>query len=330
MLSDNEVKSPVYDLLAQIGYPLRQNVLLSRYCSAQIGGPAEYLIEVNTANQLEKIIQGIWINHVPYTLLGRGSNVLISDVGLSGIVVINRAKGVGRIRVCETAEEIQIWAESGVNLGTLTRVVAEKGLSGLEWATGIPGTVGGAVVNNAGAFNGDIAHSLIMADILQQNPEPDQGISLRQTWTSSDFHYSYRNSRIKNESEQVVILRACLRVEKSKPEFIKAKMAQINQKRKATQPPGASMGSIFKNPPGDYAGRLIEAAGLKGLQVGGAQISLQHANFMVNQGNACAQDFWDLISVVQKEVLNQFDVQLELEIQPLGTFKEVQKVNQSD
>jgi len=325
MSHESDLKTRIEVLENQCGLVVKPHEPLSRYCSARIGGFAEYLLEVNTAAQLEKVITVVWKNQIPYVLLGSGSNVLISDAGLSGLVVINRARGRGRIKVMETEEGMSIWAESGVNLGTVARLAAEQGLSGLEWAVGIPGTVGGAVVNNAGAFDGDMAHSLIVAEILQRTGEPASEMLLRQRWTVADFEYSYRNSRIKRHHEKIVVLGTSLKVWKSDVDIVKAKMNEFNERRKNSQPAGASMGSIFKNPFGDYAGRLIEEAGLKGKRVGGAQISPTHANFIVNNGNACAQDVWELIQIARNKVYELFGVTLELEIQVLGDFPQMEK-----
>lgn len=325
MILEQDLKTRIEELESQCGLTMKPHEPLARYCSARIGGDAEYLIEVSTTAQLERVIVAIWKHQIPYVLLGSGSNVLISDAGLPGLVVINRARGRGRIKITETQDSITIWAESGVNLGTVARLAAESGLGGLEWAVGIPGTIGGAVVNNAGAFDGDIAHSLIVAEILQRNAEPASEMFFRQRWTAADFEYSYRNSRIKRHHESIVVLGASLKVWKSDPVIVKAKMNEFNERRKLSQPVGASMGSIFKNPFGDYAGRLIEKAGLKGKRVGGAQISPAHANFIVNKGNACAQDVWELIQIAQETVYEKFGVTLELEIQILGDFPQMEK-----
>lgn len=320
-----DLKTGIEELKSQCGLMIKSHEPLSRYCSARIGGDAEYLIEVCTAMRLEKVITAAWKYQIPFILLGSGSNVLISDAGLSGLVVINRARGRGRIKITERQNCLEIWAESGVNLGTVARIAAENGLSGLEWAVGIPGTIGGAVVNNAGAFDGDIAHSLIVAEILQRNGEPESEMFLRQRWTAADFEYSYRNSRIKHDHGNIIVLGASLKVWKSDPVIVKAKMNEFNERRKVSQPAGASMGSIFKNPLGDYAGRLIEEAGLKGKKVGGAQISRAHANFIINNGTACARDVLELIQIAKETIYEKFGVTLELEIQVLGAFSQMEK-----
>lgn len=321
-------KALMAELSAKTGAAWREGVPLSRYTAARIGGAADFLIETNTAKQLEEVVKFIWEHRMPFYLLGSGSNVLVSDAGLRGVVIINRARGRGRYKFESRAKEAVVWVESGVNLGALARAVAEKGFSGLEWAAGVPGTVGGAVVNNAGAFDGDMQQCVVMVEILQRLEEENQVESTRQRWTVSELDYSYRSSRLKKEFGQAIVLSAWLKLKACPPEQVKQKMEQFNIRRRATQPPGASMGSMFKNPAGDYAGRLIEAAGLKGFQVGGVQISPLHANFFINHGQAKASEVWDLIQHTQQVVLERFGVKLEMEIQLLGDFsKDAQRAS---
>ncbi|PWH19612.1 MAG: hypothetical protein DDG59_02430 [Anaerolineae bacterium] len=312
------------EITQKVGLTLQSQVPLARYTAARIGGNAEFFVEVNSSSKLEQLISLIWEKDIPYTLLGGGSNVLISDEGLPGLVIINRARGRARIRFDDNEEAVLVWADAGVTLTHLARQAAERGFSGLEWACGIPGTVGGAVVNNAGAFGGNMAGNFVMATILHRKLETHQVRAVQEQWTLADMEYRYRSSRLKDQPNQAVVLAALLRLERGNPQEIKAKMDQYNQHRRRTQPPGASLGSMFKNPPGDFAGRLIEQAGLKGLTVGRAMISPMHANFFINLGNASANDVWQLIQVARQTVAAKFGIQLELEIQPLGIFPEPQ------
>ncbi len=319
--------SPFYaerlrEISHQLGLALHTQTPLSRYTAARLGGAAEFLIEVNSSLKLKQLITLVWENEIPYTLLGGGSNVLISDEGLSGLVIINRAKGRARIRFDLSGQPALVWADAGVNLGQLARQAAEHSLGGLEWAAGIPGTLGGAIVNNAGAFDGDMAGNLVMATILHRKWQIDHVQAYQERWTAADMQYRYRSSRLKENPHQAVVLSALLRLEHRTPSEIKAKMEEFAQRRKNTQPPGASLGSMFKNPPGDFAGRLIDAAGLKGLTIGGAMISPLHANFFINLGNAKASDVWQLIQAARQAVAAKFGIDLELEIQPLGNFGE--------
>lgn len=305
------------------GDRVRQDVQLARYTAARLGGAAAAFLEVNTADELAMAARLVWQIGCPFTLLGGGSNVLVSDQGVRGLVLLNRAR---RVRFNERSDPPQVWAESGVNFGVLARQCARRGLGGLEWAAGIPGTLGGAVAGNAGAHGADMAGNLLLAEILHQRddvqsidgavePEPRH-----EAWPVERLEYAYRSSALKRAPGKAVALAALLRLERSQPQAVQAKMEEFNAYRKRTQPPGASMGSMFKNPPGDYAGRLIEASGLKGAQVGGAQISPVHANFFINLGHARAADFYHLIRMAQQTVAEKFDVRLELEIQLLGEW----------
>jgi UDP-N-acetylmuramate dehydrogenase len=182
----------------------------------------------------------------------------------------------------------------------------------MEWAISVPGTVGGAVVNNAGAHGGDMA-SVVQELLLL---EPDRG---QQRYTRADLAYDYRHSSLKARADKrFLVLEATLRFQPDDPALIQVRMDEYSAYRKRTQPPGASLGSIFKNPPGDYAGRLIEAAGLKGYQIGAVQVSPLHANFFVNRGAASATDYLRLIEHVQGVVAQTQDVNLALEIEIIG------------
>ena len=282
---------------------------LARYSAARIGGPADALLLVENADDLVQAAEIIWRAGQTFTVLGGGSNVLILDGGVRGIVVINKSRGWK----FEIGESPSVWAESGANLGLLSRLAAIRKLSGLEWAAGIPGSLGGAVVGNAGAQDGEIAGSLIWVDVV--TPEG------RFRWPADHLAYSYRSSRIKRTAQPVVVLGAGLRLQHGDSELIKDKMERFLDQRKATQPAGASMGSMFKNPPGDYAGRLIDAAGLKGLRVGAAEISSLHANFFINQGDARAEDVLVLIERARAAVAEKFGIELELEVELLGDRK---------
>ena len=295
-------------LLKRFGKRLQSQVLLSSFTTAQVGGPAEVMIQIDTLAELEQTSQFLWNNDIPMLLLGAGSNLLFSESGFDGVVLLNRAK---EIRMLPGANPPQIFAESGANLGTLARKAALAGIAGLEWASTIPGTVGGAVYGNAGAFNGDIKGNLLLAEILQQNIG-------KRIFSNADLGYSYRSSVLKRQSHQVVILNAVFSGVMDDPTQIQERMHQYSQRRRLSQPPGASMGSMFKNPPGDFAGRLIEAAGLKGTKIGGVQVSEIHANFFVNNDKASAEDIWQLVQLVKTTVDQKFAVQLELEVETIG------------
>jgi UDP-N-acetylmuramate dehydrogenase len=199
-----------------------------------------------------------------------------------------------------------------VIFSNLANRCASKGFSGLEWAATVPGTIGGAVYGNAGAFGGDIAGSLIAAELLTEDG--------REKFTAEQMGYGYRTSVLKRGELDAVVLSAELRLNNSTKEEVTVRIEQFSAHRKSTQPPGASMGSMFKNPDGDYAGRLIEACGLKGTRIGNAEISPLHGNFFVNHANTKAADIFALIQLVQKTVKEQQGVDLELEVELVGEW----------
>jgi UDP-N-acetylmuramate dehydrogenase len=307
------VATPERDLFAALGAGLKTNEPLARYTSARIGGPADYLATADSAAELAELVLGARALGLEPIILGGGSNVLVSDAGVRGLVIVNRAR---LLTFRETAERPTVWAESGANLGALARQCTARGLGGLEWAATVPGTVGGAVVGNAGAHGGDLAGNLVLAEILQ----PDGSV---RRWEPAELELTYRHSRLKRlkaQGQPVVVLAAELAVTRGEPRALQAKVEEFVAHRKLTQPPGASLGSMFKNPPGDYAGRLIEAAGLKGLRVGQAEISPRHANFFVNLGEARAADVFALIHRAHAAVLAQSGVDLELEVELVGEW----------
>ncbi len=299
---------PLPALRAAFGDRLQENVPLAPYTSARIGGPADALVTVSSADELAETIARLWEMDVPYVLLGGGSNVLVSDRGLRGVAVLNRAKDVR----FDSGDKPRVWAEAGTVSANLARRCGSHGLSGLEWAAAVPGTVGGAVYGNAGAFGGDMAGSLLQAEVLTE--------AGRKTWPVEKFGYGYRTSALKRGDLKGVVLSAEFGLESSTKEVVSVKIAQFSARRKATQPPGASMGSMFKNPPGDFAGRLIEAAGLKGARIGAAEISPVHANFFINHGQTRAEDVHALVRLAQRTVAEKFGVSLELEIELIGEW----------
>lgn len=285
---------------------------LARYTAARLGGPADMLyLAKQSLNELAEVVSAAWSRGIPVRVLGGGANVLVSDRGVRGLVVIN---DVSQITFGEWHGGRNVSATSGTGLTILARKCQSQGLSGLEWAVSVPGTVGGAVVNNAGAHGSDIAATLTETVVL----DPRHGA---QIFTLDEMAYDYRSSSLKARPDRrFLVLLAQFSLRLGNSEEILAKMEHFIAYRKQTQPPGASLGSIFKNPTGDYAGRLIEAAGLKGYQIGGVQISPIHANFFINIRQATAADYYSLIRHAQETVLNQFRVELELEIELIGEW----------
>lgn len=310
MMKTATANLPISDLHNLFGSRLQENVQIANYTSARIGGVADALLMVRSADELAGTAAELWQRNIPFLLLGSGANVLVSDAGVRGVVLLNRAHTV---RIESASNPPTVLAESGANLGALARQLALRGLGGLEWAATIPGSVGGAVYGNAGAHGSEIQTNFILADILHRT-------SGKQTWTSAQMAFEYRSSALKRSKDQSVILTVQLRLEHSTPEAVKEKMEQFAEQRKRTQPPGASTGSVFKNPPGDFAGRLIEAAGLKGTRVGGVAVSKIHANFFVNDQNATASNYFDLIKIVRDRVKAKFGIHLELEVELVGDW----------
>jgi UDP-N-acetylmuramate dehydrogenase len=268
------------------------------------------LVEARSVDALTQSVRISLELDVPYRVLGSGANVLVSDAGVRGLIVLNRARSVSPIPG-------GIKAESGAALALVVRQCVRAGQAGLEWAVGIPGTVGGAVIGNAGANGGCIADRLLSATVL----EPRGTVT---EWPVERFVYGYRTSALKYQppgaGPRMTVLSATLRLEPADPGVLESRVSCFLARRAATQPSGASCGSVFRNPPGDYAGRLIEAAGLKGSQFGEAQISPVHANFIINLGEANAASVKALIERAQEQVWSQFGVRLELEIELVGDW----------
>ncbi|MEW6400865.1 MAG: UDP-N-acetylmuramate dehydrogenase [Chloroflexota bacterium] len=299
---------PVDVLRIHFGDAVQENVPLAPYTSARIGGNADALVIVKSADELANAMQVIWSQGAQYYILGGGSNVLVSDKGVRGITVLNRAKEVKFFG----GDRPKVWCEAGVVFSNLANRCASKGYAGLEWGATVPGTIGGAVYGNAGAFGGDVAGNLICAELLTKNG--------REKFTVEQMGYGYRTSVLKRGQVKAVVLSAELSLKNATKEAVTAKIEEFSARRKSTQPPGASMGSMFKNPVGDYAGRLIEAAGLKGTRIGNAEISTLHGNFFVNHGKTLASDIRALIDLTRRTVKEKFGVELELEIELAGEW----------
>ena len=291
-----------------------QHESLARYTAARLGGPADWLyVAKDSIEELVEVVKNAWDEGMPVRVLGGGANVLISDRGVRGLVVINDVSEMPTFGQWHGGRNVA--AASGTGLTVLARKCQSNGLSGLEWAVSVPGTVGGAVVNNAGAHGSDMAASLIEAVVLDAERGP-------RLMTLADLDYGYRHSSLKaREDRRFLVLMATFALKPDDPDAIQTRMDEMIAYRKRTQPPGASLGSIFKNPPGDYAGRLIEASELKGYTIGGAQVSPIHANFFINTGGATASDYYALIHHVQDVVAEKMAVRLELEIELMGDWQ---------
>ena len=295
---------------------LLHNAPLSRFTSFRIGGPAEYLAIIHRLEDLKKALTLLHHTQTPFLLLGGGSNVLISDAGIPGLTIINQCKSIHWSEHSQQNEQIVVDVESGAPLAGFARESIKRGLAGLSWAVSIPGSVGGAIVGNAGAHGRDIAGVLASVQVWREGRV--------ETWPAAKMAFGYRSSRLKlnqTPSEQIpIILSAAFRLTPDAEGRAAAQAQAAIQHRRRTQPTEKSAGSIFKNPPGDYAGRLIDRAGLKGHCIGDACISEKHANFIINRGRAAATDVLALMNLARREVWRQFGVLLEPEILLIGDW----------
>lgn len=311
----------------KLGVAIRQQVRLAELTTMKVGGPAQYFATVHTVDQLLKVVRWARQVELPYFILGGGSNILISDAGIRGLVIYNRCR---QVRVDQAPlrcmgpvdEHPYLFAESGAAMAGAARTSIHAGLTGLEWAVSVPGTVGGAVVGNAGAHGGEVKDTL--ENILLLN-EQDEVTEL----SVAEMGYAYRDSILKRRQPlqagfKAVVLSANFRLNPGPRAEISLRAEQFLGHRRRTQPVEPSLGSTFVNPPGDYAGRLIEAAGLKGASIGGAHVSRLHANFIINPGgvgSATATDVLRLIEQVQAVVYQESGIQLTPEVQLVGEWE---------
>lgn len=280
---------------------LRENVLLSEYSTFRIGGIARYLIEVDNAEDLKKVIQKALELNLQFIVIGGGSNILFSSKGYNGLVIVFKSNNTFSIN------DNLIEVNASVSLNYLVNKL--NNYTGLEWAVGIPGTVAGAINGNAGAFGGEMSELIKQVKVLEVK---DNQI-IEKNFSKEDCKFSYRNSIFKN-NPNLIIISAILELKKDSEENVKQKIKNNLSKRMSKQPKGFSIGSIFKNGEDFFAGELIEKAGLKGLQIGDAKISDEHANFIINLGKATSDDVLELIKIVKKEVKEKFSIDLEEEI----------------
>jgi len=278
---------------------------LARLTSFNIGGPADFLVP---SDRPDEVVEECHRRGVPCLLLGAGTNLLVADGGVEGLVLrcVNRAWKVDGRRV---------YAEAGLKMMRLARICADHDLVGLEWAIGVPGTVGGAVYQNAGCWSGELADVLVAADGLC----PGVG---RRRWSPADLGLGYRTSALREGPlRRALVTGALIELRPGDGAEARRQMARWTEERTRTQPIRTrNCGSVFRNPAGDSAGRLVEAAGLKGTREGAAEVSVQHANFIVNHGGATAADADRLIRRAQAEVRERFGVRLETEVERVGRW----------
>ena len=281
---------------------------MEKHTTFRIGGPADYFLCPQTAEELKAVIHVCKETETPYFILGNGSNLLVSDKGYRG-AVIQIWKNMSEVAV---EDETKIRAQAGAQLSKIASCALEQSLEGFEFAAGIPGTLGGAVVMNAGAYGGELKDVLVEATVL------DTEGNVR-TLKNEELELGYRHSIVKEKN--YIVLEAVIELKKGSADSIKAVMDDLKEKRVSKQPlDRPSAGSTFKRPEGHFAGKLIMDAGLRGFQVGGAQVSEKHCGFVVNAGGATAEDVLNLVKAVQKKVQDEFGILLETEIKFLGEF----------
>lgn len=286
---------------------IRFNEPMSQHTSFKIGGPADIFIEPAELEELKDALRFVKQQQLPYYIIGNGTNLLVGDKGIRG-TVIKVGENFGKIDIA--GEEIIV--ECGVLLSTLSKAAARNNLTGLEFASGIPGYLGGAIAMNAGAYGGEMKDVIEWVEFLDEKQE-------LQRYSNAEMEFGYRTSIV--EARGLVVIRCKMKLKAGEPEQINSCMADLAQKRKTKQPLHLpSAGSTFKRPTGYFAGKLIEDAGLRGFGIGGAQVSDLHCGFVVNRGGATAKDVHELIQHVQKTIFNQFGITLETEIKILGEF----------
>lgn len=283
---------------------IKINESLKKYTMTKLGGNADILVMPETEEEVEAIVQYTYSHQIPLLILGNGSNMIVRDGGVRGIVM-NLSK-LNQIKI----EGTDVYAQSGALIMDVSKKAAEASLTGLEFACGIPGSVGGAMAMNAGAYGGEINDIIVHSTVLTKEGK-------RLVLSKEELELGYRKSIIAQKN--YIVLSSLFRLEKGNKEEIDAKIADLTFKRQSKQPlEYPSAGSVFKRPPGYFAGKLIQDCGLQGKGVGGAEVSTKHAGFIINKGNATATEYIETIKMVQKVVKEKFGIELELEVKIVG------------
>lgn len=292
-------------LYALAGERIRRAEPMSCHTTFRIGGPAEFYVTPSDTEELCRAVALCRSEDVPFWVIGNGSNLLCSDRGVPG-VVLDTTQGLTSFR----AEGRTLWAGAGVLLGCLAKKALEEGLSGLEFAAGIPGSVGGAMMMNAGAYGSEMKQVVRQVQVLTK-----EGAIV--TVPAERMDFAYRHSAVRREGW--IVLEVCFELAQGDPEVIRRRMEELARKRRQSQPlESPSAGSTFKRPATGYAAQLIDEAGLKGFRIGGAQVSAKHAGFVINCGGATAADVRRLCAAIEKRVQERTGIRLEPEIEVIG------------
>jgi UDP-N-acetylmuramate dehydrogenase len=318
-------------LRARFGQRFKISEPLKSYTTMKVGGVADYFLVARTVNELVAAVTAAWELDIPYFILAGGSNILVSDYGFPGLVVKNETSELIFLK-----EKSQVIADSGTSLGYFISQCASQGLSGFEWAAGIPGTIGGALYGNMAAWGNETIQFIKSATLLvppEDKDEKPQTVTAGPDW----FAASYRTTKLKEMAERgakriPVILTVCFQLARRRQDEIVALLRHYQGERQKRQPLGAmTMGSTFRNPGGfptpdkmkenkQAAGFFLDQAGLKGKKIGGVSVSTKHANFLVNDGSACARDVRKLIELMQDTVREKYKVELHEEIEYIGRW----------
>ena len=289
--------------------PVRLDEPLARHVTFGIGGPADIFVTVRSADELARAVIATRRAAAPVFILGSGSNILVGDGGIRGVVIDNQAKAT---RIEPHDRGATVFAESGTSFAALARSLARDGYSGIEWAAGIPGTLGGAAVYNAGAYDGSLGDVLVAVTLLHASGET-------RTLPASELKLGYRTSALlRGEMPGAVVLSLELAVARGDAATAQARIADLDRARLGAQPRGRNGGSTFKNPPDHHAWELIEAVGLRGHRIGDAQISEKHCNFFMNVGAARAADVYALMLETRRRVKERYGIDLENEVELVG------------
>jgi UDP-N-acetylmuramate dehydrogenase len=292
---------------------VRRDEPLSRHVTFGVGGPADLYVIASTEDELRLTYAEARSRGVPVFIFGSGSNVLVGDLGVRGVTIENRTSEVSE--PAQNGTGLKVRVSSGVSLATLARRMASTGYGGIEWACGIPGSVGGAVVSNAGAYDRSVK------DVLKNVRIADADGSVS-TVLAEDLHLDYRRSAFtENEIVDVILLSADLHIDEVDKDELKAKVQEFDADRKTSQPPGQNCGSVFKNPVDHPSWWYVDQVGLRGHGIGNAQFSELHTNFILNLGGATARDIVQLIEMAEERIEAQFEVDLEREVALIGEFE---------
>lgn len=288
-----------------------ENAPMSKYTSFKAGGAAACLVEVQSVEELKEVLQLVAENNIPHMMLGNGSNILFKDSGYEGVVIKLSQESFSEVAFEECGDKYKVTCGTGILLSTLARTLLEKSLTGFEFASGIPGSLGGAVFMNAGAYGGEMKDVVTSVKVVSPDGKEEK------VFSAEEMEFSYRHSILEENGH--IAVEVTFEFAKGDKEEISATMKELMQKRNSKQPVNyPSAGSTFKRPTGYFAGKLIEDAGLKGTSVGGAEVSTLHSGFVINKSGATATDILELIALVQNRVYDQFGVMLEPEVRIIG------------